>query len=617
MSGSPAKVVEPQQEEAPPMTAREAGRGEMTPRALAAAAIIALIIGASYPYMVLKLGFGPNISVVAAFFGYLLMVVVLRMKSFSRWENNIVQAAGTSAGQTAFMCVVLAAFDLLNRNLTPDKQIHLERWQIFAWLLVAGLMGVLMAVPMRRHFIEEAKLPYPDGIAAAETILVLDAGGADARARARALSWGTIAALIATWFRDGHPRLVKLLDAKGVISKALAEKLDWLLTIPEASFFGALGARFHAQPLQFGLSWSLLSVGSGMLVGLRVNLSIALGMVVSWLVLPSLLHDAGVTSAITYKETLRWVMWPAVGMMVSGGLTALALKWRMLARTFKSLTASHVGGDDLSMRWVGGGLAVLTVALVLVQKVSLGISAWQTLVAVLLSIPLMLVSLRVLGETNWGPISTMGNMMQAIFALIAPGHMTANMTASGMTGSIAAGSEGLIQNYKTGQMIGSSNRLLTYAQLLAIPIGAAAVTIVYPMLAARYGVGGDHGGLSAPTAVKWAGFAEILSKGWDALPRGCFTAFLVTFVLGIVLTLLEQRWKEIIPSPSAVGLGMLLPGAATLMMTVGGVIEWAWRKRAPKSGEALIAPLSSGFIAGEAICAVVIPILITLGLLAE
>jgi putative OPT family oligopeptide transporter len=599
-----------------PLTAVQAGRGEFTLRAVLASMIVAAIVGASYPYIVLKLGFGPNISVVAAFFGYLLMVGILRVKSFSRWENNVVQAAGTSAGQTAFMCVVLAAFDLLNKNPSLGAKIHLEYWQIFAWLLVAGLMGVLMAVPMRRHFIEEAKLTYADGVAAAETILVLDAGGKDARSRARALSWATIAALVTTWFRDGHPRLVKLLDTKGIISKSLAEKLDWL-SIPEASFFGRVGALFNAQTLQFGLSWSLLSIGSGMLVGLRVNLAIALGAVISWLVMPPILKSEGIIGAVTYKETLRWVMWPAVGMMVSGGLTALALKWRMLARTFKSLTSSQVGGDELPMRWVGLGLAVLTVALVVVQKVSLGIAAWQTLVAVLLSVPLMLVSLRVLGETNWGPISTMGNMMQAIFALIAPGHMTANMTASGMTGSIAAGSEGLMQNYKTGKLIGSSNRLLTYAQLLAIPIGAAAVTVVYPMLAQRYGVGGDHGGLSAPTAVKWAGFAEIMSKGWDALPRGCFTAFVIAFVLGIVLTVLEQRWKKIIPSPSAVGLGMLLPGAATLMMTVGGIIEWAWRKRAPKNGEALIAPLSSGFIAGEAICAVIIPVLITLGLLAE
>ena len=75
-----------------------------------AALLVALVIGGSYPYVVLKLGFGPNISVVSAFFGYLLMVMLLRRKDFTRWENNIVQTAGTSAGQTAFMCVLLAAF---------------------------------------------------------------------------------------------------------------------------------------------------------------------------------------------------------------------------------------------------------------------------------------------------------------------------------------------------------------------------------------------------------------------------------------------------------------------------------------------------------------------------
>ncbi len=52
-------------------------------------------MGASYPYIVLKLGFGPNVSVVAAFFGYLALGIVF--KDYNRWENNIVQTAGTAA----------------------------------------------------------------------------------------------------------------------------------------------------------------------------------------------------------------------------------------------------------------------------------------------------------------------------------------------------------------------------------------------------------------------------------------------------------------------------------------------------------------------------------------
>ena len=87
---------------------------------------------------------------------------------------------------------------------------------------------------------------------------------------------------------------------------------------------------------------------------------------------------------------------------------------------------------------------------------------WMTLVAIILSIPLMLVGLRVLGETNWGPISALSNMMQAVFGVIAPGQVLPNMVASGVTGTIASESEGLMQVYRTGEMMGSKPRFLTY-----------------------------------------------------------------------------------------------------------------------------------------------------------
>src|SRR5262245_43697256 len=91
---------------------RPPGAREFTLRAGIASIFVAAIMGASYPYIVLKLGFGPNVSVVAAFFGFIALGLVF--KDYNRWENNIVQTAGTSAAQTAFMCILLAAFDILN-----------------------------------------------------------------------------------------------------------------------------------------------------------------------------------------------------------------------------------------------------------------------------------------------------------------------------------------------------------------------------------------------------------------------------------------------------------------------------------------------------------------------
>ena len=91
-------------------------RGELTVASIVASVVVAAIMGLSYPYMVLKLGFGPNVSVVAAFFGFVILKLIA-WKSYDRWQNNIVQTAGTSAAQTAFMCVLLAAFDMLRGTI--------------------------------------------------------------------------------------------------------------------------------------------------------------------------------------------------------------------------------------------------------------------------------------------------------------------------------------------------------------------------------------------------------------------------------------------------------------------------------------------------------------------
>src|SRR5947209_17120475 len=151
------------------------GLREFSPRAILCGLFVAALMGASYPYVVLKLGFGPNVSVVAAILGYIVLGLLFtrlvprlgfRYRPYNRWENNIVQTGGTAAAQTAFMCVLLAAFDMLAQSNKVDFNITLQPIQSFAWLTTAGLLGVLLAVPLRRHFIVDEKLTFPDGLAA-------------------------------------------------------------------------------------------------------------------------------------------------------------------------------------------------------------------------------------------------------------------------------------------------------------------------------------------------------------------------------------------------------------------------------------------------------------------
>jgi len=269
------------------------------------------------------------------------------------------------------------------------------------------------------------------------------------------------------------------------------------------------------------------------------------------------------------------------------------------------------------MKWVTGGVIVLSVLLCVVQYVSLDMPVWITLVSLLLSVPLMLVGIRVFGETNWAPISAMANMMQGIFALIVPGHVPTNMIASGMSGTVAGNGEALMQDFKAGKILGSSNRNLTILQLLAVPIGAAAVAVIYPILRDRYGVvdqPGHPAELSSPISVKWAGFAELLSKGLDALPAGSGAALAIGAALGVVIALGETRWKKYLPSPTGIGIGMLIPGVYMLPMVLGGLAQYVWSKVDRENEEAYATPLASGFIAGEALVSVILALIAAVAL---
>src|SRR5262249_11502127 len=128
-----------------------------------------------------------------------------------------------------------------------------------------------------------------------------------------------------------------------------------------------------------GINWSLLSLGSGMLVGFRINASMLLGAVLSWIVAPyALLHYGIIQSTFNKNDFLFGLWWPETAMLVSSGLAALALRWRILAKPFRSLSTASAGTETFPLKWVGTGVAITGIALIAVQKISLGLDIWIT-----------------------------------------------------------------------------------------------------------------------------------------------------------------------------------------------------------------------------------------------
>ena len=604
----------------PSLDSRPLG-GQITWQVVVSGILVAAIMGTAYPYMVLKLGFGPNVSVVAAFFAFLflrLLDVVLRKQHYNRWQNNLAEAAGTSAAQTAFMCILLGAFELLREQTksspTPFRM-ELPWYTSFIWLTTAATLGVLMAVPLRRHFVVDEKLPYVDGLSTAETITVLDPPRtASAAVRRSALNafWAVMIGVVLSG-------LIMVFRADALFTDLIPDawRPNWqIIGDTVAGPEGAIVTGVVLAKMGVGVQWSLLSVGSGMLIGLRINASMLLGSALAWVVAPYFLVRYGVLPETPAKtQVLFWVMWPATGMLVAGGLTALALRWRLLVGTFRSLRTAKIDGAEFPLSIIVPGVVISAIALCVVQRQMLGMPVWMTLAAILLSLPLMLVGLRVLGETNWGPISALSNMMQGVFAAVAPGNVGANMVASGTTGTIATSSEMIMQDYKCGHIVGTKPRLITVMQLLAIPIGALAVSLIYPVLVDTFHIvetvdaAGNKipPGLDSPVSQKWSGFAQILKEGPSALPSSALYALVIFTVLGIVFTVLESnpKLKKWVPSPTGIGIGILVSFNVVFTMFLGGVVGAVWEKADKKSADVYMIPLGSGFIAGEAMVAVI------------
>jgi len=365
-----------------------------------------------------------------------------------------------------------------------------------------------------------------------------------------------------------------------------------------------------------------------MIIGLRISASMLIGGIIGWVIAPPWLLSRGLIAADARRvDILLLIMWPAVGMLVAGGMSALLLRWGVLVRTFKGLASSGSVSGDLPLRWVWIGSLAAATFLIVIQALFFGTPVWHSVVAIALSIPLGLVALRVLGETNWGPISTMTNVIQAVFGGLAPGDLRANMVSSGITGAVAAESEGLMQDFRAGQMIGSTPRMLTYMQLIAVPVGALALALMYPLLRDTYGVVGDNAQLLSPTSQRWVGFAKLVTQELTgpaaANPAAAAriswmtTSLGVGALIGVLLTFLEQKasWRPYVPSPTGMGIAMLIPVNAVTMIFLGAAADSIWAKTSPASHERYSIPIASGLIAGEALVAVVIPLLVTAGLM--
>jgi uncharacterized oligopeptide transporter (OPT) family protein len=86
-------------------------------------------------------------------------------------------------------------------------------------------------------------------------------------------------------------------------------------------------------------------------------------------------------------------------------------------------------------------------------------------------------------------------------------------------------------------------------------------------------------------------------------------------LLGIALALLERfapaRVRPFVPSPSGLGIAMVLPGSNSIATFLGGLAAELMRRFRPALAERYVVPVGSGLIAGESLVGVAVALWIS------
>ncbi len=581
------------------------GRGDsmkqLTWRAVLMGSVLGAILSLTNLYIGLKSGWGMGVAITACILSYAIWTTLVKI-GFAKTpmtilENNCMQSCASSAGYSTGGTLIsaFAAFIILNGHAMPLVF-------TFAWVFFLAILGVTMAVPMKRQMINIEQLRFPSGVAAAETLRALHSHGQKGMRAAKALGIAGLISAVDNFIHDGFAVIPKL---AAFSSDMLAAKWSGII----------FGPTWVGRTVMF--SWEPIFIASGAIMGMRVCLSILVGSVVCWMFYVPVLQDAGLIVRGGFRECVQWTLWPGVACMVFSSLLDLILKWRISLRAFadlakmfspKSKAATEMEKIETPMSWFAIGQVVSLVALALLAHASFAMPYWQSALAVVMSFALALVACRVTGETDTTPIGPMGKVTQLTFGALNPGNMNVNLMSANITAGAAGSAADLLTDLKSGYLLGANPRKQFIAQFTGIFIGTVVSVFAFSLIVTKPEVLGTEQ-FPAPAAQTWAAVAQALSKGFEALAPLKIWSICVGGAMGLWLTILPvlfPKQANFFPSASGFGLAWIFQWYYGVLFFLGALIAWGWQKKSAANAEEFLFPVASGVMAGGALMGVAI-----------
>jgi putative OPT family oligopeptide transporter len=592
--------------------AEESIMRELTIRSVLLGGLITILFTAANVYLGLKAGLTFATSIPAA----VISMAILRMlPGGTILENNIVQTIASAAGTLSAIIFVLPGLVILGY------------WQGFPFFTTAavcatgGILGVMFSVPLRRALVTGSDLPYPEGKAAAEVLIVGSTEGSGS---------------------EDNQRGLKLMVMTSLASAGMALLAAMKLAAGEIAHFFKVGAGVTGITSSLGLAF----IGVGHLVGLSVGIAMALGVAISWLwLVPFYSQDvAGNDLAAIATDVFR-----NKARIIGAGAMGVAAIWTLLkiigpiVQGLKGAVAAstaRAGGEELALterdipiKLVAGisALMLIPIAFLLWQflsttplaGMSTGIVALTTIYIVIVGVVIASVCgymAGLIGASN-SPVSGVGILAVVGAALMllvffgrgeTPEQTNAMIAyalfATAIVFSIATISNDNLQDLKTGQIVGATPWRQQVALMIGVIFGSLAIPPVLGLLNNAFGFAGAAGAGENALAAPQAMLISTLGKGvlggdldWGLLGLGA----LIGGAVVVVDEVLQRTGKKRL-HPLGVGMGIYLPMALTFMIIVGTVLghyydKWAEGQRDPETAKRMGVLGATGLIVGESL----------------
>jgi putative OPT family oligopeptide transporter len=599
-----------------PYVSADTVMAELTFKAVFLGTVMAVVLGAANAYLGMKVG----LTVAATFPAAVVAMAGLRPFRGTILEENVARTtASVGEALVAGAIFTIPAFVIAG----VWDEIHLVESATI--MLVGGVLGVLFVIILRRTLVEEADLPFPESMAAAEIVKAGQGGQTGAKYVFGAMG---IAAL---WEIFVNPRGIQLIQDS--TSWFVSFKQSTIAILGERLYFSG-GMRVQtpgALPALFGV---------GFIVGMRVSAVLFAGALLGHLFLAPLALFLQPELAKGVSGTEGWLSLAgsvynaqvkplAVGaMIVAAFYTLWTLKSQLISgigKGFAEIGGGRGGNEgktrleiDLSLTRVGMAIIVLSVGLFVLYRYftgSTGGSIVLTVVMVILGFLFAAVAgylVGLIGSSN-NPISglTLSTLIIAALLMLMLGvtggaGIAGVLAVSGVICCACGIAGDMMQDLKVGHVLGGTPWKMEVGEIIGVVPAALVLPAVLLALDRTYTIGSEA--LSAPQA----GLMALMSQGivggempWPLVIAGMFLA------VGMILIRA--------PAPMLIAVGMYLPFYATAGIFVGGIYraimdKWLEKNKSTEKqkqkAENTGVLVSSGLIAGGALTAVVIAFIV-------